>query len=243
MCYSDEHYIPTLLFLTGEGERTYPVRGPSHVDWSQGGPHPTEYSAQNVTSKLFRNKLRVTIDCVSGELSQATFINDVEEARFVGVAEKGGRLGKELEEKCEYLSTLADFRQARAQERAEQRGQLLVTAKAEKEASNTELAKEGEGSSKLTTPSMNVTSKLTWLDHAEAADKDDSRYACPLAARKFKRDTAAAVLDLVEKDCRLGPSKTGKLTGKLGIVDERVCNSWKDWQRKDFQRDFHGAAN
>ena len=71
VCYSDEHYLPTLLhFMDPEARETYPQRGITDVDWSKGGPHPMEYSASSISPKLFFGKLRVNYQCIRGLESQ-----------------------------------------------------------------------------------------------------------------------------------------------------------------------------
>jgi len=52
----------------------YPTRGPSHVDFSQGGAHPYEYTASNVTARLFYARLRVKHTCIRGLGSQKRWI-------------------------------------------------------------------------------------------------------------------------------------------------------------------------
>lgn len=195
VCYSDEHYIPTLLWVSGEGNRTYPVRGPSHVDWSTGGEHPIEYSAEDVSMELFRSKLRITQNCTRDLQSQMSFINEVEEMRFADVPRNWGQLAKLMDDKCKALATLEDERKSRHEEHVESQQQQ----------------------------------KLNWwalykLRKSDADDQVDARFACPLAARKFKKGTTDAILKLLEEDCRA--------TGRLGIVDDRVCQQWPVWWKR-----------
>jgi hypothetical protein len=89
VCYSDEHYIPTLLQVMNESHRTYRTRGPSHVDWSRGGAHPAEYSPENITSNLVSGKLRVNIDCIRGQVFQTSWIREVEQEHFIDVVHEG----------------------------------------------------------------------------------------------------------------------------------------------------------
>lgn len=59
VCYSDEHYFPTLLKMKGKEHQTFrEPNGIVNVDWSHGGEHPMEYSASNITEYLVFNKLR-----------------------------------------------------------------------------------------------------------------------------------------------------------------------------------------
>ncbi|XP_070666837.1 glycosyltransferase BC10-like [Malus domestica] len=49
-CFPDEHYLPTfvhLKFAARNANRTL-----TWVDWSKGGPHPTEYRSPNLTAAL-----------------------------------------------------------------------------------------------------------------------------------------------------------------------------------------------
>ncbi|XP_010929377.1 glycosyltransferase BC10 isoform X1 [Elaeis guineensis] len=52
-CYSDEHYLPTLLHIFDPtGIANWSV---THVDWSEGKWHPKSYKAQDVTFELLKN--------------------------------------------------------------------------------------------------------------------------------------------------------------------------------------------
>ncbi|XP_062115070.1 glycosyltransferase BC10-like [Humulus lupulus] len=54
-CYTDEHYLPTFVsirFWRRNSNRTL-----TWVDWTRGGPHPTRFIRQDVTTDLF-NRLR-----------------------------------------------------------------------------------------------------------------------------------------------------------------------------------------
>ncbi|XP_077216363.1 glycosyltransferase BC10-like [Tasmannia lanceolata] len=52
-CYSDEHYLPTLLHMIDpNGIANWSV---THVDWSEGKWHPKAYRAQDVTFELIKN--------------------------------------------------------------------------------------------------------------------------------------------------------------------------------------------
>lgn len=59
-CYSDEHYLPTFIFLN------YPWKNSNRtltwVDWSKGGPHPTKYSRSEVTVELL-NRMQFGSTC------------------------------------------------------------------------------------------------------------------------------------------------------------------------------------
>lgn len=59
-CYSDEHYMPTLIFLK------YPLKNSNRtltwVDWSKGGPHPTKFGRNEVTVELL-NHMRFGSSC------------------------------------------------------------------------------------------------------------------------------------------------------------------------------------
>lgn len=51
-CYSDEHYIPTLVsmrFWEKNSNRTL-----TWVDWAMGGPHPTRFGRNDVTVELLK---------------------------------------------------------------------------------------------------------------------------------------------------------------------------------------------
>lgn len=47
-CYSDEHYVPTLLAYLGKDQETDCWGFLVNVDWSRGGAHPRTYSVQDV---------------------------------------------------------------------------------------------------------------------------------------------------------------------------------------------------
>ncbi|PRW05935.1 beta-1,6-N-acetylglucosaminyltransferase enzyme [Chlorella sorokiniana] len=52
-CYSDEHYIPTLLATKGRDNESYcHIDGIVAVDWSAGGPHPKAYKSWEVRPSL-----------------------------------------------------------------------------------------------------------------------------------------------------------------------------------------------
>ena len=65
-CYSDEHYLPTLLHMKGLQEETVPSSlGVTTADWSGHDPHPHQYAAEEVTPELFIHRLRNNTDCPS----------------------------------------------------------------------------------------------------------------------------------------------------------------------------------
>lgn len=58
VCYSDEHYLPTLLASHGKGDETDCSGELTHRDWSrvkETDPHPWEYTAQETTAELVRS--------------------------------------------------------------------------------------------------------------------------------------------------------------------------------------------
>lgn len=66
-CYSDEHYLPTLLHMKGLQEETVPSPlGITAADWSERSPHPHEYTAEEVVPELFTTRLRNNSDCPTG---------------------------------------------------------------------------------------------------------------------------------------------------------------------------------
>ncbi len=65
-CYSDEHYLATLLHMAGLEEETVPQAGLTGVtaaDWSQRRAHPREYGAAEATPALFGERLRGAREC------------------------------------------------------------------------------------------------------------------------------------------------------------------------------------
>ena len=162
-----------------------------------------EYSAKDVSIKLFRSKLRIMEGCRRGMQSQVDFVNEVEETRFVDVPGNWGGLAKGMDDKCKALATLEDESKARENDRDESQEQYHLNSWA-----------------------------LYKLAESRANDRDDARFACPLAARKFKKDTTDAVLQLLEEDCLLQGMRSKKLAGSLGIVDKRVCAQWPAWWKR-----------
>jgi hypothetical protein len=63
-CYSDEHYLPTLLHMKGLQEETVPSPlGITAADWSEKNPHPHEFTSDEVVPELFTTRLRNNSDC------------------------------------------------------------------------------------------------------------------------------------------------------------------------------------
>ncbi|CAH9132078.1 unnamed protein product [Cuscuta epithymum] len=60
-CYSDEHYLPTLMNI--KFGRRNANRTLTWVDWSKGGPHPSRFNRNDVTEE-FLNKLRSGSKCL-----------------------------------------------------------------------------------------------------------------------------------------------------------------------------------
>eukprot|EP00884_Botryococcus_braunii_P016679 jgi/Botrbrau1/3695/Bobra.0008s0022.1 len=75
-CYSDEHYIPSLLAYHGLESETDCWGGVMYADWQTGSAHPVEYEPQHVNSNLV--KVARNIDhCHSNaaiRLSEAMFV-------------------------------------------------------------------------------------------------------------------------------------------------------------------------
>lgn len=169
VCYSDEHYVPTLLGMVVNKTMLYPIRGPSHVDFSNGGAHPFEYSPTNISSRLFYAKLRVSYQCIRG-LGPQTQWSSAIDSSFV---------------------SMFHINESSACEMEEEKQEILTS-----------------------------TSGSLW--------------SCPLLARKFKIETADAVLGLFE-DC----------DNVLGIIDnERVCPAFKEfgelYEQNEFKSRFFG---
>lgn len=51
-CFSDEHYMPSLLAYLQLGHETDCVGRLVGVDWSQGGAHPRSYTVQDVNPDM-----------------------------------------------------------------------------------------------------------------------------------------------------------------------------------------------
>lgn len=64
-CYSDEHYLPTLLYLKGLQEETvsHPY-GVTAADWSEDRAHPRAYGIEDVDEDLFIHRLRNSSACI-----------------------------------------------------------------------------------------------------------------------------------------------------------------------------------
>ncbi len=110
--------------------------------------------------ELFRSKLRITQNCTRDLQSQMSFINEVEEMRFADVPRNWGQLAKLMDDKCKALATLEDERKSRHEEHVESQQQQQLNWWA-----------------------------LYKLRKSDADDQVDARFACPLAARKFKKGT------------------------------------------------------
>jgi len=59
-CYSDEHYLPT--FISNEFGKRNSNRTLTWVDWSKGGPHPSSFTGEDVTTE-FLERLRFGSTC------------------------------------------------------------------------------------------------------------------------------------------------------------------------------------
>lgn len=59
-CYADEHYLPTFVSIKFYEENSN--RSLTWVDWSKGGPHPTQFENDEVTPELLE-KLRSYNTC------------------------------------------------------------------------------------------------------------------------------------------------------------------------------------
>nr|XP_043613513.1 glycosyltransferase BC10-like [Erigeron canadensis] len=71
-CYSDEHYIPTLLnieFPLENSDRTL-----TYVDWSKGGPHPYKFGKWEVSVPLLRQMQNGTECLYNGEPTRVCFL-------------------------------------------------------------------------------------------------------------------------------------------------------------------------
>jgi len=60
-CYSDEHYIQTLLYAV-QDDASLANRSVTWIDWSRGGPHPMSFRAWEVGKGVF-NKVRAQPHC------------------------------------------------------------------------------------------------------------------------------------------------------------------------------------
>ncbi|KAG0601593.1 hypothetical protein M758_11G124700 [Ceratodon purpureus] len=60
VCYVDEHYIPTMLFI--EFKEKVAMRSVTAVDWGNGGSHPEEFGKDN--AEEFYKRIRSGRDCV-----------------------------------------------------------------------------------------------------------------------------------------------------------------------------------
>ncbi|KAK9823942.1 hypothetical protein WJX72_006544 [[Myrmecia] bisecta] len=62
-CYSDEHYIPTLLAAKDRENETDCKGFVMHVDWSRGGAHPRSYSEREISAARLRLLRMPTDNC------------------------------------------------------------------------------------------------------------------------------------------------------------------------------------
>lgn len=72
-CYSDEHYIPTIVNLVSS-----PIlnsnRSITWVDWSQSGPHPGKFDRRAVSLE-FLNQIKYASNCTyNGNMSKICFL-------------------------------------------------------------------------------------------------------------------------------------------------------------------------
>jgi hypothetical protein len=71
ICYVDEHYIPTMLFI--EFREKVARRSVTAVDWTKGGPHPGEYGKDD--AQEFYKRIRSGLDCTyNGEPGHYCFM-------------------------------------------------------------------------------------------------------------------------------------------------------------------------
>lgn len=71
-CYSDEHYIPTLLNIEFPQENS--DRTLTYVDWSKGGPHPYKFGKWEVTVPLLKHMQNGTECMYNGEPTRVCFL-------------------------------------------------------------------------------------------------------------------------------------------------------------------------
>lgn len=63
-CFSDEHYVPTLLSIHGlEDETVSYYTASTFVDWSHGGAHPKSFKSHEISPSLFHQQLRSNQNC------------------------------------------------------------------------------------------------------------------------------------------------------------------------------------
>jgi len=78
-CYTDEHYIPTLLAMHRKENETFQEVGSvTFADWTQGGPHPREYNANDVSVDLFGGKLGIDKACLTPDVDRKILLEKVE---------------------------------------------------------------------------------------------------------------------------------------------------------------------
>ncbi|XP_042753515.1 glycosyltransferase BC10 [Lactuca sativa] len=71
-CYSDEHYIPTFLYIEFKEDNS--DRTLTYVDWSKGGPHPYKFGKWEVTLSLLRQMQNGTECMYNGERTRVCFL-------------------------------------------------------------------------------------------------------------------------------------------------------------------------
>ncbi|XP_052176287.1 glycosyltransferase BC10-like [Diospyros lotus] len=72
-CYSDEHYLPTLISI--KSRRKNSNRTLTWVDWSKGGPHPAKFYRTEVTPELLNKMRRSEEECLyNGELTSVCYM-------------------------------------------------------------------------------------------------------------------------------------------------------------------------
>lgn len=71
-CYSDEHYIPTLIHIHSGNLNSN--RSVTWVDWSRAGPHPGKFGWGDITDE-FLNKIRYGGECMyNGNVTRICFL-------------------------------------------------------------------------------------------------------------------------------------------------------------------------
>ncbi|KAL4529546.1 hypothetical protein Ndes2437B_g08879 [Nannochloris sp. 'desiccata'] len=86
-CYSDEHYIPTLLAMhRRENETLQEVGSVTFADWTQGGAHPRDYTKDDVSVDLFGGKLGIDEACLTPNLDRNILLEEVEKT-FIRIDE------------------------------------------------------------------------------------------------------------------------------------------------------------
>lgn len=114
-CYTDEHYIPTLLAIHGLTNETFPkVFGAAFADWSAGEPHPKEYShAEEVTVDFFRDGMQRENGCNGSVVNREAIVRDVR-GQFIRIEEMVARgeennVTRENDEICRQVENLENL--------------------------------------------------------------------------------------------------------------------------------------